>query len=280
MVQQKLIKEKGNLRLTGISADQILELLQKKHQDDVFIPECKNGETWGARDLLKLDAWVLKRSYSPLTAIGYEIKTSRQDFEKDQKWAKYVDLCHEFYFVCPGGLIRATDLPSRIGIIWTSKDRLYTKRKAERVAPDEEKLNHLLIYALMARSVIVASMHERDRADPKDRLTQMREEVERATAHGELALFVKGHVRDIYEELRRKEADLNYRENHVKEFEAKLAKLGIVWDSEKSDWVDNNRVSNEIGKLKKVLDIWTLRNMKATGQNMVKLANELERFLD
>jgi hypothetical protein len=92
-------------------------LFKKK---DVFITECKNGETWGARDLYKLDAWVLKRTYSPLTTIGYEIKVSRSDFENDQKWTNYIDLCHEFFFVCPGGLIRATDLPSSVGLIWVS----------------------------------------------------------------------------------------------------------------------------------------------------------------
>ena len=69
-----------NLQLNGIKADQVLTLLRNKHSKDVFVSECKNGETWGARDLLKMDAWVLLRSYSPLTTVGYEIKISRRDF--------------------------------------------------------------------------------------------------------------------------------------------------------------------------------------------------------
>lgn len=63
MVQQSLVKEKGLLHLNGITSNQILSLLEAKHSKDVFVPECKNGETWGARDLLKIDAWVLRRSY-------------------------------------------------------------------------------------------------------------------------------------------------------------------------------------------------------------------------
>lgn len=256
VLQQSLIKEKGILRLNGISADNILALLENKHIKDVFVSECKNGETWGRRDLLKLDAWVLCRTYSPLTMIGYEIKTSRQDFEQDQKWTGYLDLCHQFYFVCPAGLIRAEDLPNRIGIIWASKDKLHTKRKAERVNPDIEKVNRLLVYVLMSRIKIVANMFEIDKEEPKDKITLRREELERAEARSELALFVRGHIRRIHDEINKKEADIASRERVVKDFESHLARLGIIWDSEKSTWQDNMAVNQQIDKLKSVIDNW------------------------
>jgi len=280
MVQKSLIKEKGILRLNGINANQILELLQNKHIKDVVIPECKNGETWGARDLLKLDAWVLRRSYSPLTTIGYEIKTSRADFEKDQKWTGYLDLCHEFYFVCPAGLIRATDLPSRVGILWASKgNRLYTKRKSERVEPDVKKLNRLLIYVVMARSKIVANMYMLD-VEEKSRTQQIREAVEKANEQKELAYFIRGHIRKLYEELTKKEADLSYRERNVEDFERQLARLGITWDSERADWQDNQRVQQEIAGLKKVLDHWTLQKMRNTANQMIEFVNTVERLAE
>ena len=46
---------KGTLSLTGISSNQILSLLFKKHSNDIIVPECKNGETWDAKDILKRD---------------------------------------------------------------------------------------------------------------------------------------------------------------------------------------------------------------------------------
>lgn len=278
MIQRSLIKEKGVLRLNGITSKQILSLLCARHSKDVVVPECKNGETWGARDLLKLDAWVLRRSYSPLTAIGYEVKTSRQDFEQDQKWVSYLDLCHLFYFVCPAGLIRATDVPSRVGIVWASKDKLHTKRKAERVEPDMEKLNRLLIYVVMSRSKIVANMLDIDKEEPQDRLQEIRSSVERAKEREELADFVKGHIREIYDDVRKKHFGFKFREEEINRFEERLAKLGIQWDSEASDWVSAMRVENEINLLGKQIDDVTLRKMEAVGQQLISLIDEIKKY--
>ncbi len=270
--QQLLIKEHGILRLNGINSRQIMSMLHRRHEKDLVVPECKNGETWGARDLLKLDAWVLCRTYSPLTTIGYEIKCSRQDFEQDQKWTKYLDLCHMFYFVCPAGLIRATDLPSNIGIIWASRDKLHIKHKAERLQPNIEKQNRLLIYILMARTIIVANWM--DKGEPeKDRLQVVKETIDRAKERKELAYFVKSHIRE-------KEIDLNNRERSVLDFQSRLAKLGITWDAEKGDWNDTMRVNKEIDALKNAIDLWTLRGMRDTGQKLVELVNTLEKHYE
>jgi len=278
--QQTLIKEKGLLHLNGITSSQILSLLESKHSKDVFVPECKNGETWGARDLLKLDAWVLRRSYSPLTIIGYEIKTSRQDFEDDQKWTKYLDLCHEFYFACPAGLIRATDLPSRVGIIWASKDKLHTKHKSEHIEPNREKLSRLLIYILMSRCKIVANMNEIYTEPPRDNLILLKEATEKARDRKELAYFVKGHIRELSETLQKKESDLRYRENYVKDFEQRLAKLGITWDSANSNWADNMRINQEIDKLKKTIDLRTLRKMSDNCKSLIEIVEGINKLYE
>lgn len=277
-IQKTLIKEKGILRLNGFDADKISNLLASKHSKDVFVPECKNGETWGARDLLKLDAWVLLRTYSPLTTIGYEVKCSRQDFENDQKWVSYLDLCHMFYFVCPGGLIRSTDIPSRVGLIWVSSTgKLHTKKRAERVDPDIEKLNRLLIYVLMARSKITANMFDNGE-EKKDNLILIREAVERASERKELAYFIKGHVKELEEHLNKKESDLHYRENYVNDFEKRLAKLGITWNSKTADWQDNMRVGNEIDLIKSRIDYRTLEDMKRVSELLTNTIKEIEHY--
>ena len=281
MAQISLIK--GNLALQGITSGQVLNALNNKHSNDVFIPECKNGETWGARDLLKLDAWVLIRTYSPLTTIGYEIKVSRSDFENDQKWTGYLDLCHLFYFVCPAGLIRATDLPLSVGLIWVSQSgALHIKRKAERRNPDIEKQSRLLIYALMARSKIVANMFETNRIESNNSVQEGMQErvriVKEATDKKELAYFVKGNIRTVSEELKKKEEQLRYRENHVKDFEKRLALLGITWDSLKSNWADNAEVGRDIDSLKSRIDEYMLRNMKEVGQRLIDTAEIIAKM--
>ena len=88
----------------NITANKIQSLLAVKHSKDIFVPECKDGPTHTA-DHLRMDAWVMKRSWVRPLSIGYEIKISRQDFLNDQKWHSYLNYCNEFYFVCPAGLI-------------------------------------------------------------------------------------------------------------------------------------------------------------------------------
>jgi len=278
MMQQSLIREKGMLRLNGITGGQILSLLQKKHAKDVIVTECKNGETWGARDLLKLDAWVLLRTYSPLTTIGYEIKCSRQDFEHDQKWTNYLGLCHLFYFVCPAGLIRVTDLPNRIGIIWASKDKLHTKRKAERIEPDIEKLSRLLIYVVMARSQIVDNMYEVNSEPPKSHLQLLKEATEKANEKRELAYFVRGHVRDIFTQTQKASRELKYREDMIKQFEEQLKLLGITWDSHNNTWQDARCVENEINLLKKRIDRQTLGEMKRLARQLNETVEMITKY--
>lgn len=275
----KIRKEKGNLVLAGINSQAILNLLKARHSGDVFIPECKDGATWGRRDLLKLDAWVLCRSYSPLRTIGYEIKVNRSDFERDTKWEKYLELCHEFYFVCPGGLIRNHDLPNRVGLIWASKDSLYTKRKAERVEPGTEKLTDLLIYALMARAQIVANMFERDKEPAISQLEQKRKWVEDANARKELALFIKGHVREIYERIMGLEFSFQQREANIKCFADALAKLGITWNPKDNSWHESQIVREEIETLKKTVNLYDIRQMRNLAESLSKAANELEPII-
>jgi hypothetical protein len=220
-----LKKEKGSVFVGGIDSRQILNALAVQHKDDVFIPECKNGQSWG-NDLLKLDAWVLKRTYSPLTTIGYEIKCSRQDFERDQKWTGYLGFCHYFYFVCPAGLIKAADLPPGVGLVWVSASgTLHTKHKATRMSnPDPTEMNKLLIYALMARSKIVANMYSRNEPEV-DHLQGVRECVEKANAKKELAYFIKGHVQERSREISEKEGSILRREERISDFTRRLALL-------------------------------------------------------
>lgn len=136
-----------------ITASRINTLLAEKHKEDIYISECKMGRA-GSRIL---DAWVMKKTWSPKTTIGYEIKVSRSDFLQDNKWREYMDTCHQFYFVCPWKLISKEELPDGVGLMWVSQNgsRLYTKRKA--VHRSQMVNNDLLFYILMNRVKITSS---------------------------------------------------------------------------------------------------------------------------
>lgn len=119
-----------------IRSDMLLRQLQKKHLDrqlpDVFFANVKNGPTMLGNNLLIMDAVAIKKSWKNPCITGYEIKVSRGDFMRDEKWHGYLKYCHQFNFVCPADMIKPEELPPEVGLIYYNpdKDCLSTKRKA------------------------------------------------------------------------------------------------------------------------------------------------------
>ncbi len=74
-----------------------------------------NGSTRRV-DALAIGRYAAKRD----TWIGYEIKVSRADFLGELKSEKYLDwekYCHEFWFVCPMGMVETSEIPDGIGLL-------------------------------------------------------------------------------------------------------------------------------------------------------------------
>lgn len=114
-----------------MNSDRLIKLLEKRHADDVFVAECKSGPSQGHKHL-RLDGWALKKSWANPCAIGYEIKVSRSDFLRDNKWHAYLALCNQFYFVAPAGIIDPKEVPEKAGLLLSSTNGaiLYQKKKA------------------------------------------------------------------------------------------------------------------------------------------------------
>jgi len=102
-----------------MTEDDMLRVLAAKHSRDLFVPHCKTGSTYMSPGPI-LDAWVMPYSWTrPI--IGYEVKVSRSDFHRDQKWRAYLRYCNLFFFVTPWELIRADEVPEEAGLIWVTK---------------------------------------------------------------------------------------------------------------------------------------------------------------
>ena len=78
----------------------------------------------------RLDAWSIKPNWKQDQTTGYEIKVSRQDFIRDDKWQSYLDCCNQFYFVCPKNLIHKEEVPERAGLLYASEKRITTIKVA------------------------------------------------------------------------------------------------------------------------------------------------------
>lgn len=256
------------------TAQVIKAALAKHHTKDVFVDECKNGPTWSSTGLSQLDAWALLRTWSPLTAIGYEVKVSRADFEKDQKWPQYLPLCHAFYFVCPAGLIKSVDLPKGIGLKYITKSgTIHTKLRAERHEPDADKFTLLLAYVVMCRTQIV-----KDTMKPPtpDRLTLIREWVKTADAKKELALVVTNHLRVRFEDMQKQVKEAEYMKNQAHKFAEELAMLGITWNPNDNTWSHNSEVSQQIRQLRAdTMDTWDLQGIASLGKHMAEFAERM-----
>ena len=113
-----------------ITAETIKEAIKRKHAEDVCVIECKDGPSGGGVGIM--DAWVMPRSWAHPDITAYEIKVTRQDFIRDDKWPKYLDCCNMFYFVCPWKMIQPEEVPEGTGLCWLSQTgtKLFIKRKA------------------------------------------------------------------------------------------------------------------------------------------------------
>ncbi len=101
---------------------------------DYFITECKTDSTYfaGPQGLLIFDGLAIKKSYTQPCITGYEIKISRSDFQRDNKYHLYLQYCNEFYFVVPAGMLKKEEIPDDMGLIYYYPEtgRLVKKKKA------------------------------------------------------------------------------------------------------------------------------------------------------
>jgi len=164
-------------------------MLDKRHAEDFFICEVKNGSSWYSDNLLKFDALAMKKSWkNPLITI-YEVKVSRQDFLRDQKYLKYMEYCHEFYFACPPDLIEKNEIPESAGLIYCREKNLRTVKRAKYV--EREIPPDLFVYIIMSRL-------ERDRYPfHKDKQEYFEDFINNKKTLRELGLKVGGKISEL-----------------------------------------------------------------------------------
>lgn len=170
-----------------MTAYEITKLLATRHAGDIFVPECKDGPTQNDHHI-RLDAWAMNRSWRHMCLSGYEIKVSRSDFISDHKWQGYLNLCNEFWFVAPPGIISKNELPLEVGLLEVSKTggRLFAKKRPawREIKPPVE----LLYYIMMCRAKITK--------DTSDRASEWRAWLEQKVDNRVLGYNVSRGIRD------------------------------------------------------------------------------------
>lgn len=160
--------------------------------------------------------------------IGYEIKSGRQDFLRDEKWRNYLPLCNELWFVAEvRDAIRPDELPQDVGLLrLAGESRLITVRKAvwREIPPPID----LLTYVLMCRTRIGLEHEDGDRLAHWRRLLEDKEE--RYVLGHALSKRIARIVKEQVDRLRRENDSLTERIKRVEDLEAELKKRGMNMD--------------------------------------------------
>ena len=205
----------------------VLSLLKRKHVADLFVPECKSGPTLGTTHV-RLDAWVMPRSWQHRRCTGYEIKVSRSDFLGDNKMREYLSLCNSFYVVAPAGVVLdPSELIPEAGLLQVSSggNRLITKKKAScREIPDPVDL---YLYVLISRTRVVNNSFQIDIEPPEfwSRWIESKE-INRELGSRVSSAITKRVISEI-EELRGTNAKLERRIQDFQKVEEKIVALGL-----------------------------------------------------
>lgn len=74
----------------------------------IYVPEF----SYGGR---RIDAAIIDTSKRWIR--GFEIKVSRSDYLRDEKWQEYAEFCSSLSIVCPEGLIAKDEVPDPFGLL-------------------------------------------------------------------------------------------------------------------------------------------------------------------
>jgi hypothetical protein len=101
-----------------------------------------------------MDFVAIKQSWSKPCVSVFEVKVSRQDFLNDDKWPRYLDCSHKFYFACPSGLIKKDELAPGVGLVELgSKGLHWSKAAVYRPTDIPAKFWQHIVYSKVASDI-------------------------------------------------------------------------------------------------------------------------------
>lgn len=231
-----------------MTARDIISLLAKRHEEDVFVPECKDGPSQTGNHM-RMDAWAMRRSWAHPGVTAYEVKVSRADFIGDNKWPGYLRCCNQFYFVCPSGLIHPSEVPNDVGLLWVAGEsgRLVTKQKAH--------YRHVQIpesvwrYILMCRTRITPP--RTFMSEDKPNAEYWKEWLEQKAENRRLGYKVSTAITDHVSRVEHENRELKRQHERYDDVIKVLDELG--YRPEDRDWVSGLHLRRKVERLSEVI---------------------------
>lgn len=157
-------------------AKDVIALLAEKHGRDIFFSEVKDGPTWGSAPM-RLDALAIRKSWSPVSLFGYEVKVSRSDWLGDRKWEAYRDLAHYFTIVAGPDVVKPEEVPAGVGLLVVASTGTSLRTVLKCARRDIEPPWPLLLYLLMSRTEPSRAWHERSQSR-EERIARWKSSIE------------------------------------------------------------------------------------------------------
>lgn len=261
-------------------AKHILDLLREKHSKDVFVAECKDGPTQSVSEHLRMDAWVMNRSWAHPCYTAYEIKVSRSDFLSDRKWRHYLPYCNEFYFVAPKGLIQVSELPPEAGLLELlggADGRRLVKRKAP-TWREAEVPESLFRYVLMCRVIVGRSEFHAERPE-SERVAFWKQFVATKAEKRELGYQVGKAIREKAQHAEREAERMRDRMQEYEDIRSWLKHIGVDPDRH----VSRYSVEEQMKEQRRIFDrnfIWDMRSLRDRLDEALKEIDKVEALKD
>lgn len=236
-----------------MTSKQILDLLADKHSEDVFVSECKDGPTQNAA-MSRMDAWAMNKSWANPLTVAYEIKVSRGDFLKDNKWTSYLPCCNQLYFVCPTGLIDVSEMSPDTGLMYVAKTgrMMVTKKKAP--YRNVQIPETLWRYILMCRAKIGAE----EASEPFDKARMWRDFIAEKREFSTIGWKVSKRIREHVEAVEQKNRVLEEKFKTYDDIREFLKKIGL----DPAGYVHEILVDRKLREAKELFPPWFVKSLE------------------
>jgi len=208
-----------------VTTRQLEELVRRRFEQDYFL----RFEVQGVKGNGRLDAIAVRPSWAKQEIHGIEIKASRSDFLKDDKWPNYLPSCKQFWLVTAPGVMMAAEVPEEAGWLEASANgaRLFMRKKApnRKIDPDDEC--HLMKRLLFG---VYWGSRRRPHEQTKTRAEELADWVAKREDDLTLSQHVSAKVRRMITHWQVEHEGMQLKVKGYEQFREALASAGITDD--------------------------------------------------
>jgi len=213
----------------------------------------------------------MPRSWAHPHITAYEIKVSRNDFLRDEKWRKYLDLCNSLYFVAPKGVISRDELPQEVGLLEVSANakRLYTRKKA--ATREVEIPESIFRYVLMCRATISETERRKE-----DRFEYWESWLRTKKKGADLGYMVSTRIRETVVRVEDENRQLKRQNEAFADVREILSAAGI---EDLTGWYLQDEVENRLKEMREGINRSLRTQLQSTGNAIQHLVEEIDKDL-